>query len=159
MKGFEELIASFGFREGPFVVAILCIVVLLVNFTGGLFKNIILAMSGRQIVELPLVQRTSFRLAAATEFFFFTYIFYYHTILTSKIVISQVIFWVFFLLAAPLLAMLGAQIGYLGFKKKIEELKYGTSETESEQPSVGEATDPGGGNGTPQEIYTSSEIK
>ena len=155
MKSFDAFIVSFGFKEGPFVVAILCIVVLLVNFTGGLFKNIILAMSGRQIVELPLVQRTSFRLAAATEFFFFAYIVYYHTILTSKIVIAQVIFWVFFLLAAPLLAMLGAQISYLGFKKKIEELKYGTSETESEQQPEVAGADPG----TPQEIYTSSESK
>ena len=156
MKGFEELIASFGFREGPFIVAILCIVVVLVNFMGGLFKNIILAMGGRQIVELPLVQRTSFRLAAATEFFFFAYIVYYHTILTSKIVIAQVIFWVFFLLAGPLLAMLGSQISYLGFKKKIEELKSEDYATEKEQPterpqhleepqpSEGPAADPGG---------------
>ncbi len=123
MKGFEELIASFGFREGPFIVAILCIVVLLFNFTGGLFSNIILAMSGHQIIERPLVQRTSFRLAAASEFFFLAYIVYYHAVATSEIVIAQVIFWIFTVIVAPLLAMIGAQISYLGFKAKIEELK------------------------------------
>ena len=123
MKGFEEFIVSFGFREDPFLVGILCIVVLLFNFTGGLFSNIILAMSGHQIIERPLVQRTSFRLAAASEFFFLAYIVYYHAVATSEIVIAQVIFWIFTVIVAPLLAMIGAQISYLGFKAKIEELK------------------------------------
>ena len=123
MKGFEEFIVSFGFREDPFLVGILCIVVLLFNFTGGLFSNIILAMSGHQIIERPLVQRTSFRLAAASEFIFLAYIVYYHAVATSEIVIAQVIFWIFTVIVAPLLAMIGAQISYLGFKAKIEELK------------------------------------
>ena len=123
MKGFEEFIVSFGFKEDPFLVAILCIVVLLGNFTGGLFSNIILAMSGRQIIERPFFRRTSFHLAAASEFFFIVYIVYYHTIATSEIVIAQAIFWTFSILAAPMLAMIGAQISYLGFKGKIEELK------------------------------------
>ena len=123
MKGFEEFIVSFGFKEDPFLVAILCIVVLLGNFAGGLFSNIILAMSNRPIVERPLVQRTSFRLAAASEFFFLAYIVYYHAVATSEIVIAQVIFWIFTVIVAPLLAMIGAQISYLGFKAKIEELK------------------------------------
>ena len=150
MKSFDAFIVSFGFKEGPFVVAILCIVVLLVNFTGGLFSNIILAMSGRPIVERPLIQRTSFRLAAASEFFFIAYIVYYHTILTSGIIIAQAIFWTFTILAAPLLAMLGAQIGYLGFKAKIEELKSWDGEAEMEEGTEemprpeDAAADPGG---------------
>ena len=150
MKDFEAFIVSFGFREDPFLVAILCIVVLLSNFTGGLFSNIILAMSGRLIVERPLLQRTSFRLAAASEFFFIVFIVYYHAIATSEIVIAQVIFWTFTVVCAPLLAMLGAQIGYLGFKKKIEELKSGGEEADTEkgteempQPEV-KAADPDG---------------
>ena len=114
---------SFGFKEGPFIIAILCIMMLLINFMGGLFSNIILAMSGRQIIERPFFRRTSFHLAAASEFFFIVYIVYYHTIATSEIVIAQAIFWTFSILAAPMLAMIGAQISYLGFKGKIEELK------------------------------------
>ena len=133
MKGFEEFIVSFGFREGPFIVVILCIVVLLVNFMGGLFSNIILAMSGRPIVKRPLVKRTSFRLAAASEFFFISYIVYYHTILTSGIVVAQIIFWNLFVMGAPMLAIFGAQISYLGFKKKIDELKSGVDEFEEEE--------------------------
>ena len=124
---------SFGFREGPFIVAILCIVVLLVNFMGGLFSNIILALNGRPIVKRPLVQRTSFRLAVASEFSFISYIVYYHTILTSGIVVAQVIFWNLFAIGAPMLAILGAQISYLGFKKKIDKLKSGVDEFEEEE--------------------------
>ncbi len=133
MKDFEALIVSFGFKEGPFIVIILCIVVLLVNFTGGLIGNIILAMGNRPIAERPLYQRTSFRLAAASEFFFIAYIVYYHTVLTSGISFEQGIYWLFFLLAAPLLAMIGAQITYLGFKKKIDKLKSGVDEDEEDE--------------------------
>lgn len=123
MKELEAFIVSFGFREEPFIIFILCIVVLLVNFMGGLFSNIILAMGGRPIVERSLFQRTSFRLAAASEFFFLCYIGYYHLVLTSGIALEQAIFWNFTVIAGPLLAMIGAQIGYLTQKKKIDKLK------------------------------------
>ena len=135
MKGFEEFMGSLGFREGPFIVVILCIVVLLVNFTGGLIGNIMLAMKSRPIVKRPFFQRTSFRLAAASEFFFIAYIVYYHTILTSGMVLAQVIFWNFFVMAAPLLAMFGAQVGYLSQKKKIDKLKSKKYAMEEQQQS------------------------
>ena len=155
MKSFDAFIVSFGFKEGPFVVAILCIVVLLVNFTGGLIGKIMLAMGNRPIVERPLVQRTSFRLAAGSEFFFIAYIVYYHTVLTSGIAFAQGIYWIFFIFAGPLLAMIGAQIGYLTQKKKIDKLKSEKYAMKVQQGSEGTDTDPG----TPQKIYTSSESK
>ena len=133
MKDFVEFMESLGFKEGPFIIAILCIMMLLVNFTGGIFSNIILALRGRPIVERPLVKRTSFHLFAGCEFFFISYIVYYHTFLTSGMVLAQAIFWNFFVMAAPLLAMFGAQITYLGFKKKIDKLKSGVDEDEEEE--------------------------
>ena len=126
---------SFGFREGPFIIVILCIVVMLCCFMGGLFSNIILAMRSSPIVKRPFFKRPSFRLAVATEFFFIAYIVYYHTVLTSGIVIAQVIFWNFTLMAAPLLAMFGAQIGYLTHKKKIDKLKSKKYAMEQQQQS------------------------
>ncbi len=144
MKDFEAFIVSFGFKEEPFIIFILCIVVLLVNFTGGLFSNIILAMRTRPIVERWFYQRTSFHLAASSEFFFLCYIGYYHTVLTSGIVIAQAIFWNFFVMAAPVLAMIGAQIGYLSQKKKIDKLKSEKYATEWEQESEGMDADPDG---------------
>ena len=140
MKGFEAFIESFGFKEDPFLIGILCIVVLLINFTGGLFSNLFMAMRSRPIIVRPLFKRTSFRLAAASEFLFISYIVYYHTILTSGIVIAQVIFWNFTLIAAPLLAMFGAQIGYLTNKKKIDKLKSKKYAMEEQQKSEEEAT-------------------
>ena len=123
MKDFETFIISFGFKEGPFIIAIFCIVVLLSSFAGGLIGKIMLAMADRPITERPLIQRTSFRLAAASEFCFIAYIVYYHTVLAPGIVIAQAIFWNFFVMAAPLLAMIGAQIGHLIYAKKIDSLK------------------------------------
>ena len=122
MKGFEEFIVSFGFREDPFTVAILCIVVLLVNFAGGMMSNILISFSG-PIEVRKLTKRTSFRLAAAAEFFFIAYIVYYHTILVSEVALAQVIYWGYFLVAAPILAALGAQLTYMASAKKIEQLK------------------------------------
>jgi len=144
MKNFEELIVSFGFKEGPFIIVILCIMVLLVNFMGGLFSNIMLAMRSKPVVERSLVKRISFQLAASSEFFFIAYIVYYHTVLTAGIAFAQGIYWIFFLLAAPLLAMLGAQIGYLTQKKKIDKLKSKKYATEWEQGSEGTDSDPDG---------------
>ena len=144
MKEFETFIISFGFKEGPLIIAILCIVVLLGNFAGGLIGNIMLAMADRPITERPLLQRTSFRLAAASEFFFIAYIVYYHTVLATGIVIAQGIYWIFYVLAAPLLAMIGAQIGYLIYKKKIENLKSEADALELEPGSGEMAEVPGG---------------
>ena len=44
----------------------ICLVVLLGNFAGGMFYNIILASSG-PIHERKITQRTSFRLALVSE--------------------------------------------------------------------------------------------
>ena len=113
---------SFGFREDPFIIAILCIMVLLVNFAGGLMSNILAAFGG-PIKVRKLTGRTSFRLVVASEFFFIAYIVYYHTILVTGVTPAQVIYWGFTLVSAPLLAALGAQLMYMAFSKKIEGLK------------------------------------
>ena len=47
-------------------------------------------------------------------------------------------------MAAPLLAMIGAQIGYLTQKKKIDKLKSKKYATEWEQKSEGMDADPDG---------------
>ena len=131
---------SFGFKEDPFIIAILCIMVLLVNFAGGLMSNIIAAFGG-PIKVRKLTARTSFRLVVASEFFLIAYIVYYHTILVTGVGLAQVIYWGFTLLAAPILAALGAQLMYLAFAKKIEQLKKDFLDYEKAQ------TQPAGGGG------------
>ena len=142
MKGFEEFIVSFGFKEDPFIVAILCIVVLLVNFAGGLMSNILAAFGG-PIKVRKLTARTSFRLVAASEFFFIAYIVYYHTILVTGVGLAQVIYWGFTLIAAPLLAALGAHLMYMAFAKKIEGLKQDFLDFEQSQAQAASGAENG----------------
>lgn len=122
MHAIEGLMKSFGFTHDPVIIAMICLVVLLGNFAGGMFSNIILAFSG-PIQERKITKRTSFRLALVSELFLIVYVIYYHVVLVGKLDLGQIIFWVFTLIAAPLLAALGAQLTYIAFAAKIEELK------------------------------------
>ena len=132
MKGIEEFMGSFGFKEEPLILLIICIVTLLLNFTGGLFTNIIRGMGG-PIFEKSLMSRTSFRLALVAELFLIIYIVYYHTVLVPGLETAQMIFWGFMVLAAPLLALIGSQLTYVAFAGKIEGLKKQAIRMEREQ--------------------------
>jgi hypothetical protein len=120
--GLEKAIMMFGFTKDSLVVAIICLVVLLGNFTGGLISNILL-VQGRTIKERKLTEKTSFRLALVSELMLVMYAVYYHVALVPGINAAQMIYWTFTLLAAPVLAMFGAQLSYVAFAKKIEALK------------------------------------
>ena len=122
MRGIEGFMESFGFTQETFIIAMLCLVVLLGNFAGGMFSSIIIAFSG-PIHERKLTQRTSFRIALVSELVLIVYAVYYHVVLVSGIDAGQIIFWIFTLFAAPILAALGAQLTYIAFAAKIEELK------------------------------------
>ena len=122
MSGVEDFIESFGFTKDPFQILIICVVVMLANFAGGLFSNIILAFGG-PIREKKMVQRTSFRLAIFSEMFLIIYIVYYHMALDIALGAAAIIYWVFIFLAAPLLAAIGAQLIYVALSDKIEKLK------------------------------------
>ncbi len=118
----EDTLETFGFTQDSTVVAIFCILVLLGNFTGGLMANIFVAFGG-PIAPRKITERTSFRLAMVSELILIVYIGYYHSVLVSGIETAQLIYWGFTLLAAPLLAALGAQLTYVAFASKIEGLK------------------------------------
>ena len=122
MKAIEEFMEMFGFNVDALTLFFICSVVLLINFAGGLFSNIILSFGG-PIHERSMVSRTSFRLALVTELFLVVYIVYYHTVLVPGIETAEIIFWGFMVLAGPLLAAIGAQLTYVAFAKKIEDLK------------------------------------
>jgi len=44
--GLEKFLMTFGFTKDSLIVAIICLVVLLGNFTGGLLSNILIAQGG-----------------------------------------------------------------------------------------------------------------
>jgi hypothetical protein len=120
--GLEKFLMSFGFAKDSLIVAIVCLLVLLGNFTGGLLSNILLAQGG-PIPDRKLTEKTSFRLALVSELMLLIYAVYYHAAVTQSINTAQIIYWGFTLLAAPLLAALGAQLSYVAFAKKIDKLK------------------------------------
>jgi hypothetical protein len=120
--GLEKFLMSFGFAKDSLIVAIVCLLVLLGNFTGGLMSNILLAQGG-PIPKRKLTEKTSFRLALVSELMLLIYAVYYHAAVTQSINTAQIIYWGFTLMAAPLLAALGAQLSYVAFAKKIDKLK------------------------------------
>ena len=122
MSGIEDFMKAFGFTADALTIVIICSLVLMLNFAGGLFSQIILAFGG-PIHERKMFQRTSFRLALVSELFLIVYIVYYHTVLVPGIEAAEIIYWAFILLAAPLLAAIGAQLIYIALADKIEGLK------------------------------------
>ena len=122
MSGIEDFMKTFEFTADALTIVIICALVLMLNFAGGLFSQIILAFGG-PIHERKMFQRTSFRLALLSELFLIVYIVYYHTVLVPGIEAAEIIYWAFILLAAPLLAAIGAQLIYIALADKIEGLK------------------------------------
>jgi hypothetical protein len=120
--GIEKFLISFGFAKDSMIVAIVCLLVLLGNFTGGLMSNILLAQGG-PIPKRKFTEKTSFRLALVSELMLLVYAAYYHVAVTQDIITAQIIYWAFTLLAAPLLAALGAQLSYIAFSKKLDKLR------------------------------------
>ncbi|MBC8338587.1 MAG: hypothetical protein ISR51_02285 [Rhodospirillales bacterium] len=146
MQGIEDFMKSFGFPEtDALTIIIVCTLVMMVNFAGGLFSKIILAFGG-PIIERSLTQRTSFRLALVAELFLMIYIIYYHTALVPGIETAQMIYWGFVVLASPLLAMIGAQLSFVAFATKIEDLKRQGRRLERQQ-AEGEGAQGGDGKG------------
>lgn len=143
MAGIEDFMKTFGFTTDSLTIIIICSLVLLGNFAGGLFTNIIRSFGG-PIKSLSLTKRTPFRLALVSELFLIIYIVYYHTVLVPGIETAQIIYWVFIVLSAPLLAAIGSQLMYIAFAAKIEGLKKeGRTLDRLQRQEAGEETDDG----------------
>ena len=140
MDAIDTFMTSFGFGKNTFIIGIICLVVLLGNFTGGLIRSILLSQGG-PIRERPLTKRTSFRIVMVAEMLIFVYAGYYHTVLVPGITTPQMVYWTFIFLAAPLLAAIGAQLTYVAFAGKIEELKEEFLDLENEEQSRGDSDD------------------
>jgi len=123
MGGLEDFMKTFGFSQNDaLTLIIICSLVMMLNFAGGLFTSSIRAFGG-PIKPSKLTQRTSFRLALVTELFLIIYVVYYHSVPVSGIETAQMIYWGFIILASPLLAAIGSQLIYVVMAVKTEELK------------------------------------
>ena len=117
--GIEAILRMFLFSEHLLTIALVCLVVFLGNFFGGLLNSILVAYSGPQR-ERPLKERMSIRLMLMSDLFLVIYAVYYHAILVRDIELAQVFYWLFALVTSPLLALLGSQITYVLYAKQIE---------------------------------------
>ena len=117
--GIEAILKMFLFSEHLLTIALVCLVVFLGNFFGGLIHSVVIAYSGPQRVR-PMKERLSFRLVLISDLFLIVYALYYHSVLVRTIELAQVFYWVFALVAGPLLALLGTQVTYVLFSKEIE---------------------------------------
>ncbi|MDA1088919.1 MAG: hypothetical protein O3A85_01205 [Proteobacteria bacterium] len=123
MGGIEDFMKTFGFSQNDaLTIIIICVLVMMANFAGGLFTSIIRAFGG-PIKPSKLTGRTSFRLALVSELFLIIYVVYYHTVLFPGIETAQIIYWAFVILATPLLAAIGSQLIHVAMGAKIEELE------------------------------------
>ena len=103
MDAIDVFMTSFGFGKNTFIIGIICLVVLLGNFVGGLLKSILVSQA-RSKNERPLTQRTSFRIVMVVEALIIVYAIYYHIVLVPGINTAQIIYWATVIFAAPLLA-------------------------------------------------------
>ena len=119
MSGFiDSVLKLFGFVEHQHTIALVCLLVFLVNFLGGLIRSIVLAFAG-PIKDRSLKDRMSFRLCMASILLVAFYALYYHAILVQKIEVGHLIYWGFSILAAPLMAIIGSEIAGIIFAKPI----------------------------------------
>ncbi|MEO5337062.1 MAG: hypothetical protein H7841_09230 [Magnetospirillum sp. WYHS-4] len=120
MGFFEQILTLFGFTKHQSFVAAVCMVILLSNLFGGLLRNILLAFGG-PIKPRTFTETLGFRMALASEAMLVLFATYYHAMLISYVTAVHVVFWMFTLLASPVLAYIGAQVTFLVFQKRIED--------------------------------------
>lgn len=118
----DQVLKVFGFTELTYMIGIVCMVMLLGSFLGGLLFNIFLAHGG-PIKPRKLFDRMSVRSCIMAELFLVIFAIYYHLVLIEHIILAHAVYWLFTFLVTPILAFIGAQISYLIFADKIESNK------------------------------------
>lgn len=116
---FNDLVGVFGFDRYTSIIAAVSLTALLGCLCGGIAGSVLRAYSG-SIRPTGLFGKTSFRLIVVLEVMLIGFAAYYHTLMVGRLETGQIIFWVFTLLALPVLGVIGSQIGYLLFRQKID---------------------------------------
>jgi hypothetical protein len=118
----NDLLSLFGFNKHQFIIASFCLVVLLGNFLGGLLRSISLAYGG-PIRPRKATDSMAFRMVLASELTVAIFALWYHGILVSSISVSHLVYWVFTLMTAPVLAFIGSQVTHMIFSSRIQANK------------------------------------
>lgn len=117
---FFSALDAFGFTQMQSWIVLVCLLVFLGNFLGGMLYSISRAYLGA-ITPRKLSDRISFRLFLLSELFLIVFIFYYHGALIGHVYPGHVVFWLSAMIIAPLLAIIGSQAMYLLLSKQINK--------------------------------------
>jgi len=115
----KSLLDQFRFTEYQYYIAVFCLVIFLGNLLGGLLHGLFLAYGG-PMKPRKLFDTISFRWCLFSDLLLLIFALYYHAALISMIEVTHVVYWLFSLAAAPMLAIIGSQITAVIFIKKIE---------------------------------------
>lgn len=115
----KPVLEGFGFTHLHTMISMVCLLMFLGNFMGGLLASIMNAYGGPQKPR-KMTDKISFRLCLSSELFLMIFAAYYHFWLIEDIQLPHIVYWISTLLISPLLAYIGAQITFLIYQKKIE---------------------------------------
>lgn len=119
MITFTELLRAFGFSEQRDWIILICSVLFLSNFFGGILAGFMF-INAKSLVKPKLTERLSFRMFLLSEIVMVFAASYYHLFMIESIDVVHVIYWVTAGFMAPLLAVIGAQIVYVMFSGRIK---------------------------------------
>ncbi|TCS60381.1 hypothetical protein [Varunaivibrio sulfuroxidans] len=117
---FFNALDAFGFTQMQSWIVLVCLLVFLGNFLGGMLYSISRAYLGA-ITPRKLSERISFRLFLLSELFLVVFIVYYHGALIGYVYPGHILFWISAMIIAPLLAIIGSQAMYLLLSKQINK--------------------------------------
>lgn len=115
----NHLAEAFGFSRYTVLIAAVSLTALLACLCGGIAGSVLQAHGGA-IRPLAMFRKTSFRLIIVLEVLLLGFASYYHALMIGRLETGHVVFWAFTLLALPVLGVIGAQVGYLLFRRKID---------------------------------------
>lgn len=120
MSALLNLLAeAFGFSRYTVLIAAISLTALLACLCGGIAGSVLQAHGGA-IRPVSMFRKTSFRLIVVLEVLLLGFATYYQALMVGRLEQGHMVFWAFTLLSAPIFGVIGAQIGYLLFRRKID---------------------------------------
>jgi len=109
-----------------------CIIILAANFGGGILSTVLYAFESAVVVR-KMSDKPSFRLFVMSEVVFVVFLLYYYTVAGGRLINTEVGFWAASIVIAPLLAVIGAQIGRFAMWSRLKEKEAAIEKLEAKE--------------------------
>lgn len=117
---FNNIVHLFGFTKDALLVSIFSVVQLLICLLTGIISGLALAYGGPR-KEKRIRNRASTRFLYILEGCVITFVIYYQAVVAGTFSLNHGIYWIATMVAMPLFFVVGSQVIYLSFYKKIEK--------------------------------------